>query len=159
MKLLTILTIICFLGISVSGQKKITTPLQLSVEIKDKIVCSGNSAQMYVKLKNTSSKPIVVDTNAIGKAMYYDFFLNNKMISKDAFLLRMQSHYQQNLVILQPKEIFTDKVESMSFDKAGKYKMQIGYEQSKRVVFENNDVWNGLLKSNPLFISVSNCAK
>ena len=159
MKTLTILTLICFLGVLANGQKKNTIPLQLSIEIKDNNVCSSNSAQMNIELKNISSKPVVVDTNAIGKFTYYDLFVNNKIVSKDAFVLTMQSHYQQNLVVLQPKEIFTDKVESMSFTKAGKYKMQIGYEQSRRTEFEDNEVWNGLLKSNPLFISVNNCAK
>lgn len=159
MKFLTILVFICFLGVLVKGQKEKSAPLQLSVEIKDKNVCSGNSAQMNIELKNISSKPVVVDTNAIGKFTYYDRFLNKKRVSKDAFVLTIESHYEPNFVILQPKEMFTDNMESMDFTEAGKYKMQIGYKQSRRTEFENNDVWNGLLKSNPLFISVNNCAK
>lgn len=166
MRILLTLTFIGILGIFVNGQeKREKSYLQLSFDIQNKNICIGDSIDVVAKLTNIYKNPVVVDDNQIGSIKIFDRLINGKIDQYKSFGTQQMSphHSKPNFVILQPKETYKKNLnfifDNEYFVKAGKYQMQIGYQQRKDEKFESFNVWQGTVFSNKILISTNQCAK
>ena len=136
-------------------------PLKLYLGAKSSTACLGESHEFLTTLKNVSQRPVVIDVHRIGSHRFFEL-IRDKSVSM-GFGTPYASHYKPDLMTLQPGQIYSRQTEfdfkSDEFSQDGRYTMLIWYEENRVTLFEKNDAWQGVVKSNTITLDVRKCGR
>lgn len=151
---------------------KSNPPLALTIKIKEKRVCAGNSFSVVSRLKNVSVHDVVIDTRFIGRYSTdkaFDQYSSNilqipKMRGGMGDTFEDEKIPEEYLLKLKPREFFED-IQVINPDKdgffklAGRYSIKIGYGQYAAWTFEGVKAFVGSVDSNELNFKIVDCKK
>ena len=164
MKIIAIFIFINLFGLCVAGQEAQENQLNFLIAKEYKQTCFGDSLNIIGKLTNISNNPIVIDTKQIGYSANYSWFTKTSKgdaVGSFNLISDVGPGYQPTFVILKPSESYSKKItlvlDKELFAQSRKYELQIGYGQFFRTQFQNIDVWNGVIKSNEIEITIKKC--
>jgi hypothetical protein len=158
-----LLFIVLLVGISY-GQKEITAPIDLNIELKKNNVCSEKVIILNASLINTSNDEITVDTKGIGNSLSFSVIKikSGKVTSSNRTIIYDGGKgYKPDYLVLKPTETYEKalkiSLDNDFFDQKGKYRIKVSYQQFENSIYRDKNLWIGSVDSKPLYINFQPC--